>query len=436
MGREVEFLPAALEIEETPPSPIGRGIVLTIILAFLAALAWALVGRVDIVAVAAGRVIPSGHSKVIQPPETGVVRRINVVEGQQVRVGDPLIELDADVARAELTRLQQQVDASERDMWRLETLARWLRDGVDDPIRVKEVRLPPAQRQQLLAQWRAHQAHLGSLRNARRKHRLQRNAARHELEKLQALLPIVSQRAEKLAQLSSQKYLAEEQYLEVEQRRLEILHGLAAQKDRAEQLQAAGEETAARLDHAHRDFQGKVLGDLVAAQRRQAELAQQMVKARKQLQRLTLRAPLSGVVQQLAVHTIGGVVTAAQQLMVVVPDDAELEVEARVENKDIGFVHAGQPAEIKFDAFPFTRYGVIEARVTGLAKDAVADQKLGLVYRARVLLARSSIAVDGKRVGFSPGMKVAVEIKTGKRRLIEYFLSPLLRYRQESIRER
>ena len=434
---ENEFLPAALEIQETPPSPTGRFVVMSIILAFLATLVWALVGHVDVVAVAEGRVIPSGYSKVIQPPEIGVVRRIHVVEGQHVERGDLLIELDAEIAEAEFARLRQQVAASEREILRLTTLSHWLQVAPGNAsLASLEKPLPAAQRRLLLAQWQAHQAHLNSLENEQRKHRSERDSAIHQLEKLQALLPIVTQRAKKLESLSSQKYLAEEQYLEMEQQRLDTLYGLAAQKDRASELLAASDEIASRIDYADLEFEGKVLQDLVSAENRHAGLMQELIKARKRVWQQTLRAPVSGVVQQLVTHTVGGVVTPAQQLMVIVPDDADLEVEARVENKDIGFVSEGQKAEVKFDAFPFTRYGVIDAQVTDLANDAVVDDKRGLVFRARILLAHSTIQVDGHRVRFSPGMKVAVEIKTGKRRLIEYFLSPLLRYRQESIRER
>ena len=149
-----------------------------------------------------------------------------------------------------------------------------------------------------------------------------------------------------------------------------------------------------------------------------------------------LTAPIDGVVQQLAVHTVGGIVTPAQQLMVVAPEDGQLEVEAILENKDIGFVNEGQDAEVKIDAFPFTRYGTVEGKVTSLSRDAVQIDKVGLVYTAKVSLTRSTIQVDTKEIRLTPGMSVAVEIKTGKRRLIEYFLSPLLQAGHESIRER
>lgn len=152
------------------------------------------------------------------------------------------------------------------------------------------------------------------------------------------------------------------------------------------------------------------------------------------MQKLT--APVDGVIQQLAIHTVGGVVTPAQQLMLVVPRNNLLEVEAFVQNKEIGFVETGQKAEIKIETFPFTRYGTIDAEIINISNDAIADENLGLVYAARVLMKESVIQVGQKLVNLTPGMAVTVEVKTGKRKLIDFLMSPLLRYKDESMRER
>ncbi len=175
---------------------------------------------------------------------------------------------------------------------------------------------------------------------------------------------------------------------------------------------------------------------LAEAERKAASLTQERVKADSRQRLMTLVAPVDGTVQQLAVHTVGGVVTEAQVLMVVVPTDEALEVDAFLENKDIGFVRAGQEAVVKIETFPFTRYGTVAATVAHVSDDAIADEKKGLIYSARARLARTSIRVDERMVNLSPGMAVTVEIKTGQRRVIEYFLSPLLQYQDESLRER
>ncbi len=149
-----------------------------------------------------------------------------------------------------------------------------------------------------------------------------------------------------------------------------------------------------------------------------------------------LASPVDGTVQQLSVHTEGGVVTEAQPLMVIVPSDNPLEVEAFFENKDIGFVKAGQEAEVKIETFQYTKYGTIDAEVSSVSHDAINDEKRGLIYSSRVRMARTRLMVDGTEVGLSPGMAVTVEVKTGQRRVIEYFLAPLLQHTSESLRER
>ena len=149
-----------------------------------------------------------------------------------------------------------------------------------------------------------------------------------------------------------------------------------------------------------------------------------------------LYAPVAGRVQELAVNTVGGVVTEAQQLMLVVPDEEQLEVVVFLENKDIGFVHEGMSSEIKIHTFPFTKYGVIDAEVTTVSDDATVDEQRGLIYRMQLRMAKNTLWVEGKEVKLQPGMAVTAEVQTGERRIMEFFLAPLLRAKSESIRER
>lgn len=239
-----------------------------------------------------------------------------------------------------------------------------------------------------------------------------------------------------MKQLNKKSFVSEEQYLEIEQQRLEMVHDLKASQQRSLELQAAMQEVDSQIEQVKKEFKSRMLIELQESQKRQKALEQEKIKAATHLKAQLLKAPVSGVVQQLVVHTEGGVVTPAQQLMVIVPVQAGLEVEAMVANKDIGFIEEGQRAEVKVDAFPFTKYGLIDATLTHLSNDAIADEELGLVYKAQVKLKKTHVQVEGRQVNLSPGMTVSVEIKTGKRRVIEYFLSPLLRYKQESIRER
>ncbi len=196
---------------------------------------------------------------------------------------------------------------------------------------------------------------------------------------------------------------------------------------------------------------------LAKAEQKAASAAQEVIKADKRTKLQHLTAPVDGVVQQLAVHTVGGVVTPAQALAVVVPSESLLEIEAMLSNRDIGFVQPGQKSEIKVDTFNFTRYGLLHGEVLSVSSDAITrdrqqsasnDRASGaaqsgseprgqeLEYAARISLDRTHMQVEDKLVKLGPGMAVTVEIKTGARRIISYLLSPLARYKHEVLRER
>lgn len=428
---QTAFLPAALEIEATPPSPLGRALVGIIVAFFTLAFTWASVSEVEIVAVAGGRIIPSGHSKSVQPLEIGTVKAIHVDEGQPVRAGDVLVELDAVTARADVARLEQEADDAQDAVIRNRALADWIAAGVDqdEPAARDDDALLQRQRVEF-------QDRLRVLTEERGKRSAERNAAARRLEKLDALLPIVTRRAQDHKGLAEQKLLPEQQYLDAEQARLELYHEQAAQRDHIVELEAAVTELDARIGFTRSEFHRQVVERRLEAERRYVAASQELVKARHRAVARTLTAPVDGVVQQLTVRNPGAVVTPAQELMVIVPNGAVLEVEAILENRDIGFVTVGQRAAIKVDAFPFTRYGTIEGEIVDVSDDAIADDRRGLVYRMRVRMERSAMDVEGRNVGLGPGMTVTVEVQTGTRRLIEFFLSPLLRYQDESVRER
>jgi len=219
-----------------------------------------------------------------------------------------------------------------------------------------------------------------------------------------------------------------------------------------------GQALEKQFEQTRGAYAHQLFTDLAEAERKVGGLTQDLVKAERKASEQVLRAPLDGTVQQLAIHTVGGVVSAAQQLMLVVPTDSVLEAEAMVSNRDIGFVNDGQQAEVKIDTFNFTRYGLIGGKVVSVSRDAIVKDKpqdpslrakgngalsdssepagQELVYSARIALDRTDMQIDNKVVPLSPGMAVTVEIKTGSRRLIEYLLSPVMRYRHESLRER
>jgi hemolysin D len=455
---EMAFLPAALEVVQTPPSPVGRAIGATIIAFFCVALAWAGLGTVDIVATAPGKIIPSGRTKVIQPFETGVVRAIHVRDGQSVAAGEILIELDPTMSRAELEHLRSDFLAAQLDVAR----CRAALTGNDDPLEdFKPPKDAPREaiemhRQYLVSQTAEQNAKLSEIDRQVSQKEAERATIGATIEKLQATIPLLRERVDVRKYLYSKELGSKLIYLSELQDLVGQQHDLAVQKSRyreADAAVAALKETRAK---AMAQYRRGLFEEMAKAEQKAAGLGQDVIKAQERTKLQLLTAPVDGIVQQLAVHTIGGVVTPAQALAIVVPLDSQLEVEAMVSNRDIGFVSAGQQGEIKVDTFNFTRYGLLQGRVLSVSQDAITRDKLPerpsgqqptetsssepkgqeLVYSARVSLDRTQMQVEDKLVNLSPGMAVTAEIKTGSRRIITYLLSPLVRYRQEVLRER
>jgi hemolysin D len=239
-----------------------------------------------------------------------------------------------------------------------------------------------------------------------------------------------------LKNLANQNFVSRHLYLEQEQARIEQEGDLANQRSRLTEIKAALQEANGQRQEMVMSTRRAILDSITTAQQKAAALEQEYLKADSRDRLTQLRSPVDGTVQQLAIHTVGGVVTPAQPLMVIVPRDNPLEIEAFVANKDIGFAKPSQDAEIKVETFQYTKYGTLHAKVSAVSHDAINDEKLGLIYAIRVKMHKASIPVEGVEVRLSPGMAVSVEIKTGKRRVIEYFLSPLIQHTSESLRER
>src|SRR5947207_6725339 len=456
---ELAFLPAALEIVETPPSPIGRAIGATLIAVFLLALAWACLGTVDIVATAPGKIIPSGRTKVIQPFEIGVVRAIHVHDGDAVKAGAVLIELDPTINAAEREHMQSDLIAAQLDVARLRAA---LADGPDPlaefhPPAGANPDLIATQRQHLMAQTAEHRAKVAALDRQMAQKEAERATSAATIRKIEALIPLLQQQVDVRKTLMEHETGSKIIYLQTLQQQVEQQQERSVQQSKYQEAEAAVAAIKETRAQTNAEYRRTLFDELGKVEPKAAGLAQDVIKAEQRTKLQALTAPVDGVVQQLAVHTIGGVVTPGQVLLAVVPLESHLEIEAMVSNRDIGFVHAGQAAEIKIDTFSFTRYGLLHGEVLSVSQDAITrdrpqdkfnDKTPGsettssepkgqeLNYAARVSLDRTQMQVEDKVVNLSPGMAVTVEIKTGSRKIIGYLLSPLAQYKQETLRER
>jgi hemolysin D len=455
--QEIAFLPAALEITESPPSPIGRAIGASIIAVFCVALVWASFGSVDIVATATGKIVPGGRTKLIQPFETGVVRAIHVRDGQSVKAGDVLIELDPTMTDADQEHQRSDLVAAELDVARLRAAL------AEDPLAAFR---PPQSagaaeiemhRQFLISQRAEQNAKLSEIERQQGQKEAERATTSASVAKLQATIPVLQERVDIRKNLLEKALVSKITYLSEFQDLVGLQQDLVVQQSRLREADAAIALLKETRERTAAEYRRTTFDALAKAEQKVASAAQEVVKAERRTKLQHLTAPVDGVVQQLAVHTVGGVVTPAQALAVLVPSDSHLEIEAMLSNRDIGFVHPGQKTEIKVDTFNFTRYGLLHGDVLSVSTDAITrDRQQGgsndrasgaaqsssepkgqeLEYAARISLDRTHMQVEDKLVKLGPGMAVTVEIKTGTRRIISYLLSPLARYKQESLRER
>lgn len=434
MADEVAFLPAALSLQETPVHPAPRRLAYLLMGLFTLALIWSLIGEVDIVATAPGRIIVSDRTKVIQPLEASVVKAVLVKDGDRVQAGQVLVQLDPTMATADKANVQEQFKTAMNEQLRAEALLQLLNGQYKLESILKT--LESATAQQLQSEWRDIQAKLTQQEAELKKRQAEVETVKASIAKLEATVPMAQKREADYNKLVDQGFISGHATQDKTRERIELEKDLITyQAKLAEALANTAATEQARA--AYKAETQRQLSDRQAqANTKRIQLSADNNKATQREKQTVLRAPVSGVVQQLAIHSVGGVVTSAQQLMVVVPDATQVTAEVAIANQDIGFVNAGQAAEIKLETFSFTKYGTVKARVDTVSADAVTDEKRGSFYPAILTLDRKDMLIDGKQIPISPGMNITAEIKTGKRKLIEFLLSPVQKMGNESLRER
>jgi hemolysin D len=437
-SQETEFLPAVLEVTETPPSPVGRVLLFSIMVLLTCGLLWSVFGHVDEVAVANGKIVPVGQVKVVQAEDKGVVRQIYVKEGQIVKKGELLIELDRTVSEADLARTKKEMAYYNLEIERL--LAE--QQGVGfAPTGLEDTDAKDVYFQTQLYQTRMneYQTKLAAAQSAVAQQLAAIQGAESSFVKYSQQLVINREKETRMETLFQQNAVALFQLMDVQARSMELEQNVVFQQTEIARFNAALAQSKEQLTNVTAEHERDLATKLVEDRKQVAAYAEELKKADEKNRLAHIVAPEEGKVGQLAVHTVGGVVTAAQALMIIVPEDATLEVEAWVANKDIGFIKMGQKAEIKVATFNFQKYGIIDAQVAEISPDAVSDEKdkeKDLKYRVVLHLDKDRVLVSDKDVLLSPGMSVAAEIKIREKRIIEFFLDPFRKYQSEALRER
>lgn len=439
---EFEFLPEYLDVLERPPSSVARFFIAGIVALGIITLLWASIGRIDIIASAPGRLIIDDRSKVIQAPDLGEVSQIAVKDGQVVVKGELLIAFNPTTTTAESQRLSNQLVTIELEVARVNALLQVSSLLKSDPFLHF---LPPknaslvhveAARENLLADYNNQAAQTSTLQSQIEQNQLQLKLSSSLAKESQALISNAKERLKVREQLRDSGYIPRYDYLELEKEVIEESRDAAQLRIDAAVLASESVNLQQQLVQLQAENRKTLLDRLTELTANQVDVSKQLVQANERLRKMRVLAPVDGVVQQLSVHTIGGVVQSGQELMVLVPEGATLEAEVNILNKDVGFIRPGQLVEVKVDSFPYTKYGTIKGEVVNVSLDSLEDEKIGLVYPARIRLAAQTVKTDAEEIALSAGMMIAAEIKTGDRRVIDYLLSPLKEYQSESLKER
>ncbi len=435
--QETEFLPAILEVTETPPSPTGRLVMWSILTLLVVGILWSVLGHINEVAVAPGKVIPTGQVKTIQVKNKSIVKEIHVKEGQHVEKGDTLVVMDPTSTDADYDSLNKRAAYYALDIQRLEAeLNGTSFSPKNDPnLELKDITAEQSLYQSRVSQ---HRAEMEAAANAVNQKQAALNAERVNLNKYDEMLEIAREKERRLIELTKENAISEFQLFEQTSQRINYEKTAAAQLDLINRAEAELSEAQAKLSNLDAAYKKDVMASLVESRKQYYALTEESKKADENQRLSTVVAPCSGTVYNLAVHTEGGVVTDAQPLMVIVPDGVELEFEVWAENKDIGFIKEGQEAEVKVATFNFQKFGMLTAYVDEISADSNSDKsdpEKNKRFRLLLKLDENTLK-ENPDIHINPGMEVTAEIKIKEKRIIEFFLDPFRRYTHESLRER
>ena len=461
-----EFLPAALEILETPLSPIRYSMIATICAFATVAVVWSWFGRVDIIATAQGKIQPVGRTKTIQPIETGKVLGIAVQNGARVKAGDVLVTLDPGEAQADEATLRANIGSEKAEVLR-RTSALMLASkralgpvpqiaftsDISRAIAVREQRVLAGDIAQLASA-------VGSLEGQMKEKTAERDRLKGTIDAQQILVATLKERVDMRQLLEASKSESRAKVIDA----LELMQTqqatLASERGQIGEIEASLGRLSRDIEKAYTGFAAENAQKLADAERMMDENSEKLGKARFKTEDMTLRSPIDGTVSGSTLTSVGQVLTVGEQVMQIVPLDSKLEIECYLPNADIGFVRTDQQAVVKIDSFPFTDYGTIDAQVVRVAHDAIpqpdADQReqnpaaaakenglfggaqrfQNLVFPVTLNMDRTSMTLDGAAVPLVPGMAVTVEIKTGTRRILSYLFSPILQVTTTALRER
>lgn len=441
----LDFSPPLIRLQKAPPDPLGRTVLWALLILLAALLTWALVGRLDIVAVAEGKLVPQSYVKIVQPAEAGIVKEILVKEGEVVRAGQVLMRMDALITEADARSL-------EADLQRKSLTLRRIDAEISGHPFKPEPQDPPALAREIEAQYQANRTALEAAlaeersRFVKAKHEL--SAAEQVKKKITDILPHYREQEKAFEELLKDGFVAPLMASDKRRERIEKEEELRIQDQVIESARASIQQSEKKLAQITSDYMRQLHSERHDLQGQADKLVQEVTKQTHRKELMELKAPQDSIVKDLATHTAGTVVQPGTVLLTLVPQEETLRAEVWVSNKDIGFVRQGQPVKLKLAAFPFQKYGMVEGAVEHVSADAadntatgsgsLANQQKGepLVYRTVVALRAMRLEAEGEYFPLSAGMQTQAEIRLGDRTVLEYLLSPVRKAWHEAGRER
>ncbi len=423
---------AAAELD--PPSPLPR-LVLWIVLALcLALVAWAGLGKLDVVAVADGRLVPRSQLKIVQPVEGGVLREILVAEGERVRAGQVLGRMDIRISQAEAAAVEADLGLRELQLRRIDAELHAERLA---PLAGERADLYSQVEAQRDARVRAHENSLAEERAVIARARREMQAARETRSKLAGALPVLLEQERAFERLANEGFVGKLMWRQRSRERLEAEQDLRAQEHRVESARATIEQAERRMAQLGANYRAQLRTERIEAERERSRLAQEIEKLRHRQSLAELRSPADGIVKDLATNTSGSVLAPGAVLMTLVPEGEPLIAEVWLQNQDAGFVRAGQSVKLKLAAFPFQRYGMLEGRVLRISADASErGNSRAYAYRALIELLAQELVAGEAAHALLPGMQLSAEIRLAERSVLGYLLSPVRKVAAEAARER
>jgi hemolysin D len=424
-----EFTPLLVEIEDRPTSPLGRSLLWSILAFLVIALLWLFLATIDIVVSARGKIVPDGEIKTLQPVETGVIASIHIKEGQSVKKGEVLMEIDPSVTESDLSSKQQNLSLLELEIERLDALIN--NHSFNPSNTCKDTAAITTQQMMYLSTKSAYDQQRQVIDEQIRQNNEATETAKADKSRLKQLLASAKEREARLKEVLD--IIAKREYEDAKNQRVEYQEQLSMKEHAIAQSQGRLRELTQQLRLVTQEYRNRLLTELTQKSKEATALRTEVQTSLFRHAKQQIIAPVDGYVGKLLVHTVGGVVTPAEKLLTLIPKGVPLIIKATVLNQDIGFVTKEMEVAVKIDTFDFQKYGLIHGNVKHIADDAIEDEKLGPVYEIAITPSDTTLKGEGKTLSIHPGMSVTAELKVGKRRVIEFFIYPMIKYLDEGL---